>query len=135
MMSKKGYHTIRDIAQIAGVTPGTISRALNDSPLVNKDTKERILQIAEDLGMQTEVGPMTKDDLFDADEIMFTGTAVEVVPIIRIADGSVPGNPEKEYMVGDGLPGPVTKQLRSTYLETVNGKQPRYDGWLTYVNE
>ena len=48
-MSKNSYHTIRDIAQIAGVTPGTISRALNNSPLVNKDTRERILQIAEDL--------------------------------------------------------------------------------------
>ena len=98
-------------------------------------TRTTVLQIAEDLGMQTEVGPMTKEDLFNADEIMFTGTAVEVVPIIRIADGSVPGDPEKEYVVGGGLPGPVTKQLRSAYLETVNGKQPRYDGWLTYVNE
>jgi branched-chain amino acid aminotransferase len=98
-------------------------------------TRTTVLQIAEDLGMQTEVGPMTKEDLFDADEVMFAGTAVEVVPIIRIADGSVPGEPEKEYVVGDGMPGPVTKQLRSAYLETVNGKQPRYDGWLTYVNE
>ncbi|MCD6356909.1 MAG: LacI family DNA-binding transcriptional regulator [Anaerolineaceae bacterium] len=48
-MTKKGYYTIRDIAKIAGVTPGTISRALNNSSLVNENTKKRILQIAEDL--------------------------------------------------------------------------------------
>ena len=48
-MSNKKTHTILDIAKIAGVTPGTVSRALNDSPLVNERTRERILQIAEDL--------------------------------------------------------------------------------------
>ena len=98
-------------------------------------TRTTILQIAEDLGFKTEVGPMTKTDLFTADEIMFTGTAVEVVPIIRITDGSVPGEPKKEIEIGDGQPGPVTKQLRSVYMETVNGRHPRYDRWLTYVNE
>jgi LacI family transcriptional regulator len=48
-MPEKTYHTIRDIARIAGVTPGTVSRALNNSPLVNKDTRVRILQIADEL--------------------------------------------------------------------------------------
>ncbi len=48
-MAKKKNPTIRDIASIAGVTPGTVSRALNDSSLVNENTKERILQIASDL--------------------------------------------------------------------------------------
>jgi DNA-binding LacI/PurR family transcriptional regulator len=41
--------TIRDIAQIAGVTPGTVSRALNDSPLVNEKTKGRIVEIAKEI--------------------------------------------------------------------------------------
>jgi DNA-binding LacI/PurR family transcriptional regulator len=54
-MSRKRYATIRDIAQIAGVTPGTISRALNNSPLVNKDTRERILKIAEDLNYKPNI--------------------------------------------------------------------------------
>ena len=48
-MPKKQYHTIRDIARIAGVTPGTVSRALHNSPLVNIDTKKRILRIADEL--------------------------------------------------------------------------------------
>jgi DNA-binding LacI/PurR family transcriptional regulator len=41
--------TIRDIAQLAGVTPGTVSRAINGSPLVKEKTKSRILKIAEEL--------------------------------------------------------------------------------------
>jgi branched-chain amino acid aminotransferase len=78
---------------------------------------------------------MTKEDICAADELMFTGTAVEVVPITRIKDGSVPGEPETECVVGDGAPGPVTKRLRTAYLESVSGERPQYDGWLAYVNE
>jgi len=48
-MKDNHYPTIRDIAQLVGVTPGTVSRALNDSPLVNQKTKQQILQIAKDL--------------------------------------------------------------------------------------
>lgn len=44
--------TIKDIAQVAGVSPSTVSRALNDSPLVSKKTKERIRRIAEELGYE-----------------------------------------------------------------------------------
>jgi LacI family transcriptional regulator len=48
-MPKKAYPTIHDIALIAGVTPGTVSRALNDSSLVNENTKKLILKIADDV--------------------------------------------------------------------------------------
>jgi len=44
--------TIKDIAQIAGVSPSTVSRALNDSPLINEETKARIRRIAEELGYE-----------------------------------------------------------------------------------
>lgn len=48
-MSNKHAVTIRDIAQLAGVTPGTVSRALNRSTLVKEETKLRIMKIAEEL--------------------------------------------------------------------------------------
>lgn len=44
--------TIKDIARIAGVSPSTVSRALNDSPLINEETKARIRRIAEELGYE-----------------------------------------------------------------------------------
>ncbi|MGB9757048.1 MAG: LacI family DNA-binding transcriptional regulator [Candidatus Bipolaricaulaceae bacterium] len=44
--------TIKDIAQVAGVSPSTVSRALNDSPLISKETKARIRRIAEELGYE-----------------------------------------------------------------------------------
>ncbi|MDA3832231.1 MAG: LacI family DNA-binding transcriptional regulator, partial [Spirochaetales bacterium] len=47
--------TIKDIAQIAGVDHSTVSRALNNSPRVSRKTKERIVQIAEDMHFEFNV--------------------------------------------------------------------------------
>ncbi|PKM51972.1 MAG: LacI family transcriptional regulator [Firmicutes bacterium HGW-Firmicutes-7] len=44
--------TIRDIAKIAGVSPSTVSRCLNDSTVISEKTKKRIKQIAEELGFE-----------------------------------------------------------------------------------
>jgi branched-chain amino acid aminotransferase len=98
-------------------------------------TRTSIIEIARDLGYRVEIGPLAKDEMFAADEVFFTGTAVEVVPIIKILDGSNRAEAKKEYAVGSGEPGPVTQKLRKTYLEIVRGKTPKYKKWLTYVNE
>lgn len=97
-------------------------------------TRTSILKIAKDLGMPTIVGPITKEEFFTADEAFFSGTAVEITPIIKITDGSVSGTEEKEYTVGVDKPGPITMELKKVFLETVQGNRPEYQDWLTYVN-
>lgn len=98
-------------------------------------TRTSVLEVARDLGYRTTVGPITKEDMFGADEVFFTGTAVEVVPIIRITDGSDPKTGPKGHIVGPGQPGPVTDRIRKRYLEIVRGKVKKFEKWLTYVNE
>lgn len=98
-------------------------------------TRTSILQIAEDMGISTTVGPITKTELFEADEAFFSGTAVEITPVVRVSDGSKPDAPENVYTLGQGAPGPITLQLKAAFLETVAGKRPEYDSWLTYVNK
>lgn len=49
MMTTTKSVTIRDVARAAGVSPGTVSRAINDSPLVNERTRHRIMQVVEEL--------------------------------------------------------------------------------------
>jgi branched-chain amino acid aminotransferase len=116
------------------VKDGVVATNDRTESILEGITRTTVLKIAQDLGIKTEIRPITKADLCGADEVMFTGTAVEVVPITHITDGSVPGETDKEYMVADGQAGPMTKRLRAAYMETVSGKRPEYAEWLTYVN-
>lgn len=96
-------------------------------------TRETILEMAKDLGIPSAIGPIRKDEFFQAEEIFFSGTAVELAPIVRVADKSNPKIPKEEYTIGDGKVGKTTLQLIETYKKAVSGKIKKYEKWLTYV--
>jgi len=98
-------------------------------------TRETILKLAEDNGISTEIGPITKEEFFKADEAFFSGTAAEIAPIIKVTDGSDPDDPHKEYTLGTGKRGNITEKLTSLYHDTVRGKIEKYESWLTYINK
>jgi branched-chain amino acid aminotransferase len=97
-------------------------------------TRTSLLEIARDLGIKTKIGPIEKEEFITADEAFFSGTAVEVVPITHITDGSDPDVQTTKYTVGAGTPGPVTIRLRNSYLDVVQGKIKAYEKWLTPIN-
>jgi branched-chain amino acid aminotransferase len=70
-----------------------------------------------------EVRALSLADVRNADELFFSGTAVEVTPIKEL-DGK---------SIGNGGPGPVTKRIQTTYLDAVHGKLPQYRAWLSPV--
>lgn len=86
-------------------------------------TRESIIQIARDKGMPVIEERFTRDDLYIADEAFLTGTAAELTPI-REVDNRV---------IGNGKPGPVTRNLQDTFFNIVYGKDIRYKEWLTYL--
>jgi len=98
-------------------------------------TRTSLLEVATDLGLKTAVGPITKDDFLGADEAFFTGTAVEIIPVTKAVDGSDPKAGRKEYKIGGGRPGEVTAKLKNRFFEIITGKVPRFEKWLTYVND
>lgn len=87
-------------------------------------TRKTIMQFCDELNIPVIEKRVTRDDLYIADEVFFTGTAAEVTPIGEI-DGRA---------IGDGMIGPVTKQLQSRYFDCVKGKLPDYADWLTVVS-
>jgi branched-chain amino acid aminotransferase len=98
-------------------------------------TRTSILEIAEDMGIPTSIGPITKQELLQAEEVFFSGTAVELAPIVLITDGSVPNEPAKEYTIDAGRIGAITMRIMKAYKEIVSGENKKYEPWLSYVND
>ena len=96
-------------------------------------TRASVLEMAKDIGLETRIGPMTKEDILQADEIFFTGTAVEIASVISVADGSNPQAEKKEYTIGSGKAGDITKKLTRTYKDAVQGNIQEYEKWLSYA--
>jgi branched-chain amino acid aminotransferase len=86
-------------------------------------TRATVIELARDLGLQVVSKPMTRDDVYLADEAFFTGTAAEVTPI-RELDGRV---------IGAGRRGPVTERIQTLFFDVVNGRADKYKHWLTLV--
>jgi branched-chain amino acid aminotransferase len=86
-------------------------------------TRDSVVTIARDLGIEVIEKRMTRDEVYCADEAFFTGTAAEVTPI-RELDGRT---------IGEGSRGPVTEKIQSLFFDIVGGKAPQYNHWLTRV--
>ncbi len=77
-------------------------------------TREAVIRLARQAGVTVSEAPMTRHDIFSADECFLTGTAAEVIAVISL-DGRT---------IGDGKPGPITKDLLERFRELT-----RKGGW------
>jgi branched-chain amino acid aminotransferase len=85
-------------------------------------TRRVIMEIARDeLGLTTVERSIDRGELYCAEEIFFTGTAVGICPVASV----------DRRQVGDGEAGPITRRLRALYESIVNGRDSRYESWLT----
>lgn len=86
-------------------------------------TRDAIIKIAADLGIEVREKRITRDEMYCADEAFFTGTAAEVTPIRELDD----------RMIGNGARGPITKKIQTIFFDIVKGKNNDYRSWLTMV--
>jgi len=86
-------------------------------------TRDSVVTIARDLGIEVIEKRITRDEVYCADEAFFTGTAAEVTPI-RELDGRA---------IGEGSRGPITEKIQSMFFDIVGGKATKYNHWLTRV--
>lgn len=86
-------------------------------------TRDSVITMANDLGMDVIEKRITRDEMYCADEAFFTGTAAEITPIRELDDRTI----------GEGRRGPVTEKLQSMFFDVVGGKSEKYGHWLTPV--
>ena len=86
-------------------------------------TRDSIMTLAKDLGYEVVEETISRERLYFADEVFFTGTAAEVTPIRSIDRKSI----------GIGKRGPVAEKLQSTFFDIVEAKIEDKYNWLTYI--
>jgi branched-chain amino acid aminotransferase len=96
-----------------------------DASILMGVTRASVLEIARDLGIAARINPISVEDLMTADELFFTGTAVEVTAIREI-DG---------HVVSGGKPGPITRRIQDTFNQAVRGQLAQYRHWLSFVRQ
>ncbi|CAG1771706.1 branched-chain amino acid aminotransferase [uncultured bacterium] len=97
--------------------------SLNSSILMGV-TRDSVLKLLGQLGLEVRYEPIPRDMLYIADEIFFTGTAAEITPV-RSVD---------KLPVGKGSRGPITKAIQDEFFAITSGAKDPY-GWLTYVRQ
>jgi branched-chain amino acid aminotransferase len=85
-------------------------------------TRDSTIAIARDIGYTVTERPISRTELYMADEIFLTGTAAEIVPVTNV-DGI-------QVSAGEG---PITKDLSEMYTKIVSAEVDEYLGWLTPV--
>ncbi len=110
------------------VRKGVVYTPDSSAGALNGITRNTVMAICKDLGIEVKEKPITRDEIYIADEAFFTGTAAEVTPI-RELDRIELG---KENYVGSR--GPITEKIQSAFFDIVNGRNPQYAHWLTKVS-
>ena len=90
---------------------------------LNGITRQSVIQIAKDLEFSIQEKNLEYDDLLNADEAFFTGTAVEITPISKLDNN----------LISNGSRGEITQRLQEKFQEIIYGQDKSYQNWLTYI--
>lgn len=83
-------------------------------------TRDTIMQLAARQGVVAEEMPISREQLYGADEVFMTGTAAEVTPVRQI----------DHMVIGNGGCGPLTRSLQDAFFGLFKGQTPDEQGWL-----
>jgi branched-chain amino acid aminotransferase len=84
-------------------------------------TRDSVMQMAEALGIPCQERTMARSDLVIADELFYTGTAAEIVPIREVDDHEI------------GEPGPITRRIQDKFRAIVEGRDDEFGHYMEYA--
>ena len=107
MLNHKG-----EVAECTGdniflVRDGVLMTPPMDAGILGGITRDAVIEIARDAGIEVLKVSLTRHDVFVADECFLTGTAAEVIPVVKVDDRTI----------GTGKPGPMTLDLKERFHE------------------
>jgi branched-chain amino acid aminotransferase len=86
-------------------------------------TRDTVITLLTEMGYTVREQYFSRDQLYSADEVFFTGTAAEITPVRELDDRSI----------GEGKPGPITKSIQKAFFDVVKGNNETYFDWLDFL--
>jgi branched-chain amino acid aminotransferase len=93
------------------------------APVLEGITRHAISVIASDLGYELIEQPISRDQLYNADEVFVCGTAAEVIGLSEI----------DFRRIGAGKTGRITREIQNVYHDAVRGRVAKFESWCDYV--
>jgi branched-chain amino acid aminotransferase len=93
------------------VRDGRLQTPPIDAGILEGITRNVVIELAEQMGIPCDQIPLTRHDVFIADECFLTGTAAEVIPVVKL----------DKRPIGGGAVGPITQQLLAAFKKLVHG--------------
>ncbi|RYZ58172.1 MAG: branched-chain amino acid transaminase [Proteobacteria bacterium] len=123
MLDTQGYVSEGTGENIFLVKKGVLYTPDLSCSILEGITRDTIITLAREQGLEVVETRVTRDQLWLADEVFMTGTAAEVTPIREIDDRKV----------GTGTVGPITKRLQEKFFDIVRGSDDSHPEWLSPV--
>jgi branched-chain amino acid aminotransferase len=123
LLDDKGYVCEGSGENIFVIKDSRISTPPQAAAILDGINRKSCIRIARDLGYEVIERNLVRAELALADEVFLTGTAAELTPLREIDD----------IAIGEGIPGPVTREIQSAFDDALHGRSPQYADWLDLV--
>jgi branched-chain amino acid aminotransferase len=121
MLNERGHVAEGSGENIFAVRRGMLMTPPTSDGILEGITRESVMEIAMSLGIEVHERTLTRSDLVLADELFFTGTAAEIVPIREVDDHPI------------GEPGPVTRRIQEKFRAIVTGRDDDFAHYMEAV--
>ena len=123
LLDDRGYIAEGSGQNIFLVKSGIVYTNDEKSSILLGITRDTVIQLCKESNIEIVIKDITTDELFEADEAFFTGTASEITPIVSVDDKKI----------ADGQIGPITLKLKELYMNIILGKSNSHLSWLTFI--
>jgi len=121
MLDSRGFVSEGSGENLFIIKNGVIYTPSTSASILEGITRDTVIKLARDMGLEVVERDLVRSDLFLADEIFCTGTAAEITPIREVDKREI------------GKPGEITKKLQEKFFAVVKGEEDKYSDWLEYV--
>ena len=124
LLTESGAVSEGTVSNLFLVRDGTLVTPPVSAGILEGVTRRTVLTLAAELGVDVAERTVLRSELYVADEVMLTGTATELAPVIEV----------DRRPVGDGAPGPVVRRLAKAFDDVTHGRTSHHAEWCTPVS-